>query len=205
QPFNGSPNRSEPLYIARQNACEAQQWVENRKDARLEQDGPPPSQRSSQSFSALYQFAESVETCRHVSICRYFGEVIDTKDVEVLKRYCDNMCDVCKYPEKTRRRVKKLSTEVVLKKIDLNTGRHQAIDAWSRANLNLNKTNVMDGGRKPPSGARTFGMTKRAPTDGDRQALGTSAKKAKVSYAMPSLGQTTSNFPPHTFRNTHWG
>jgi hypothetical protein len=32
--------------------------------------------------------------CRHIAICRYFGEVIDDKDSEVKKAYCDNMCDV---------------------------------------------------------------------------------------------------------------
>ena len=28
------------------------------------------------------------------SICRYFGEKIDDTDAEVLKTYCDGMCDV---------------------------------------------------------------------------------------------------------------
>lgn len=32
--------------------------------------------------------------CRHIAICRYFGEAIDDKDPEVKKAYCDNMCDV---------------------------------------------------------------------------------------------------------------
>lgn len=67
-------------------------------------------------FSKLLKFAESTEICRHVvsalstldpqfsslivigraqSICRYFGEPIDTNDTDIVKRYCNSMCDVC--------------------------------------------------------------------------------------------------------------
>lgn len=63
-------------------------------------------------------------------ICRYFGEPIDDTDNETLKRYCDGMCDVrencypvipsppllktsqvCKYPDKVKRRKMDLSAE----------------------------------------------------------------------------------------------
>jgi hypothetical protein len=44
----------------------------------------------------LVALAESSKICRHVSICRYFGEKIDEKKPELLKAYCNNMCDVCR-------------------------------------------------------------------------------------------------------------
>ncbi|KAF8827915.1 hypothetical protein HHX47_DHR4000570 [Lentinula edodes] len=52
----------------------------------------------------LAQYAENTDVCRHISICRFFGEDIDDKDSEIVKQYCKMMCDVCKYPEKTKRR-----------------------------------------------------------------------------------------------------
>lgn len=59
----------------------------------------------------LIQFAESSTICRHVvswrsssnqncgsfylqSICRYFGEAIDVTDKELVKTFCNRMCDV---------------------------------------------------------------------------------------------------------------
>lgn len=42
----------------------------------------------------LQQFAEDTSTCRHIGVCRYFGEIIET-DPDTVKAYCDGMCDVC--------------------------------------------------------------------------------------------------------------
>ena len=42
----------------------------------------------------LIKLVESVEICRHVSICRYFGEKIDHNDKEIVNRYCGGKCDV---------------------------------------------------------------------------------------------------------------
>lgn len=61
----------------------------------------------------LALYAENTDTCRHVVsareletcftlhidlfnqlICGYFGEIIDHEDPEVVKEYCDMMCDV---------------------------------------------------------------------------------------------------------------
>ncbi|KAL7280050.1 hypothetical protein ACG7TL_006464 [Trametes sanguinea] len=41
----------------------------------------------------------------------YFGEKIDLKDEAATKAYCDKMCDVCKYPGKSRTRKLVLSSE----------------------------------------------------------------------------------------------
>ncbi|KAK0504322.1 ATP-dependent DNA helicase [Armillaria luteobubalina] len=70
------------------------------------QNGPAPSQRAGDSFSALVNFAENTDVCRHVLICRYFGEDA-TSDRD--KDYCDSMCDVCKHPSETRQRKYKLT------------------------------------------------------------------------------------------------
>ncbi|KAL5524624.1 hypothetical protein ACEPAF_9764 [Sanghuangporus sanghuang] len=72
---------------------------------------PEPSQRGMDSFGALINLAENISLCRHISLCRYFGETIDENDESVRKAYCDSMCDVCKYPEKVKRRKGALSSE----------------------------------------------------------------------------------------------
>ncbi|KAL5520127.1 hypothetical protein ACEPAG_1787 [Sanghuangporus baumii] len=72
---------------------------------------PEPSQRGMDSFGALVNLAENISLCRHISLCRYFGETIDENDESVRKTYCDGMCDVCKYPEKVKRRKGALSSE----------------------------------------------------------------------------------------------
>ncbi|KAK0202100.1 P-loop containing nucleoside triphosphate hydrolase protein [Desarmillaria ectypa] len=70
------------------------------------QNGSAPSQRAGDSFSALVNFAENTDVCRHVLICRYFGEdIASNRD----KDYCDSMCDVCKHPKETRQRKYKLT------------------------------------------------------------------------------------------------
>ena len=42
----------------------------------------------------LQHYAEDKRTCRHIAICQYFGERIDSADKEMLRAYCDGMCDV---------------------------------------------------------------------------------------------------------------
>ncbi|TFK23047.1 ATP-dependent DNA helicase [Coprinopsis marcescibilis] len=98
------------LYFSREDCIDVKKWVMSPKD-RVKEDcyGPPPTQRAGDSLDALFNFAENITTCRHVSICRYFGEKIDTKDKEFMKTLCDDMCDVCKYPEKTATRHARLS------------------------------------------------------------------------------------------------
>ncbi|KAG1881987.1 P-loop containing nucleoside triphosphate hydrolase protein [Suillus tomentosus] len=103
------------LYYSREDAFRLRKLVSDshakRQQAASTTYGPQPSQRSINSFSALIDYAENVTMCRHVSICKYFGETIDTSDKEVVKSYCNNMCDVCKYPDKALRRKQNLSSE----------------------------------------------------------------------------------------------
>ncbi|KAG1735230.1 P-loop containing nucleoside triphosphate hydrolase protein [Suillus lakei] len=103
------------LYYSREDAFRLRKLVSDshakRQHAASIMYGPQPSQRSIDSFSALIEYAENATMCRHVSICKYFGEQIDASDKEVVKSYCDNMCDVCKYPDKALRRKQNLSSE----------------------------------------------------------------------------------------------
>ncbi|KAF8349509.1 P-loop containing nucleoside triphosphate hydrolase protein [Amanita rubescens] len=101
------------LYYSREDALTVKKWVSEAHSRRLAgaRNGPAPSQRSPDSLAALIRFAEGTTTCRHISICQYFGERIDTNDATVLQKYCNNMCDVCKYQERTQRRHGKLSSE----------------------------------------------------------------------------------------------
>ncbi|KAJ3843740.1 P-loop containing nucleoside triphosphate hydrolase protein [Lentinula raphanica] len=101
---NGAPSKC-ILYYSREDLRYVQRWVtdeiRNRVQKAQDFQYPDPSQRSLTSLEKLALYAENTDVCRHISICRYFGEEIDEKDV---LEYCDMMCDVCKYPEKTRRR-----------------------------------------------------------------------------------------------------
>ncbi|KAJ7439243.1 ATP-dependent DNA helicase [Mycena latifolia] len=111
---DGSPSKC-ILYYSREDVIRVKRWVSGshtkRTNAADKADGPAPSQRAVDSLASLVQFAESTEICRHVAICRYFGEPIDEADEEVLRKYCNKMCDICKYPDKTKRRHAKLSSE----------------------------------------------------------------------------------------------
>ncbi|KAF8651913.1 hypothetical protein AX16_004558 [Volvariella volvacea WC 439] len=101
------------LYYSREDAAVVQKLVDSSHSLRVEQagDGPAPSQRTVHSFDALIEFAENIQVCRHISICKYFGEKIPAEDSDARKRLCNNMCDVCKYPAKTAQRKSNLSPQ----------------------------------------------------------------------------------------------
>ncbi|TRM60632.1 P-loop containing nucleoside triphosphate hydrolase protein [Schizophyllum amplum] len=110
---DGAPSRC-ILYYSREDAYSTKKLVQRSLAERAQHigaDGPAPSQRSVDSFDELVSFAHRTDTCRHVSICRYFGEVIDARDAEVVKGYCNKMCDVCKNPTKTQNLKQRLSEE----------------------------------------------------------------------------------------------
>ncbi|KAI0755115.1 P-loop containing nucleoside triphosphate hydrolase protein [Daedaleopsis nitida] len=96
------------LFYSREDASTVRRWVSDSHSKRIVRaesiNGPEPSQRAADSLTALINFAENTSICRHVLICRYFGEKIDLHDPEAVKAYCDDMCDVCKYPDKVKRR-----------------------------------------------------------------------------------------------------
>ncbi|KAF8895592.1 P-loop containing nucleoside triphosphate hydrolase protein [Infundibulicybe gibba] len=108
---DGMPSKC-VLYYSREDVLSVKRWVSDSHSRRVANatDGPAPSQRATESLSELVKFAESIDICRHVLICRYFGESIDSSNPKTVKQYCDAMCDVCKYPDRTKRRKGKLSS-----------------------------------------------------------------------------------------------
>ncbi|KAI6044873.1 P-loop containing nucleoside triphosphate hydrolase protein [Pisolithus marmoratus] len=94
---DGMPSRC-VLYYSREDAWRVRSLLSRshakRQDAARVIGGPEPSQRTGDSFQGLADYAEDVTTCRHVLICKYFGETIDTADEEMMKSLCDKMCDV---------------------------------------------------------------------------------------------------------------
>ncbi|THU90979.1 ATP-dependent DNA helicase [Dendrothele bispora CBS 962.96] len=201
---NGSPSKC-ILYYSREDVAYAKRLVSQNQNKRFEiaeqNKGPVPSQRSISSLNALVKMAENARLCRHVSICRYFGEIINADDPEVLKSLCDNMCDVCKYPEKTWRRKDKLSPAEYAA---------SQVESWHMAN------DDEDHCQRPPLVSRTsgtataatageFGRSGRlADKAGSGSYFGTAtslkrggtalvgggsanAKKAKVTYGFPTL------------------
>ncbi|KAJ7213916.1 P-loop containing nucleoside triphosphate hydrolase protein [Mycena pura] len=131
---DGSPSKC-VLFYSREDVIRVKRWVSSSHSRRTavanRGDGPQPSQHALDSLTSLVQFAESTDICRHVvgyflllfnyfsgmelivaeAICRYFGEPIDLADAETVRKYCNKMCDICKYPEKTKQRAAGLSSE----------------------------------------------------------------------------------------------
>ncbi|KAF8317687.1 ATP-dependent DNA helicase, partial [Clavulina sp. PMI_390] len=99
------------LYYSREDAMKAKFFVKKSQSTRLSKTNIEPSQRAPRSITELIAYAENAETCRHILICRYFGEIIDERDQALRKVYCDGMCDICKNPEKVRSRKQELSNE----------------------------------------------------------------------------------------------
>ncbi|KAE9403228.1 ATP-dependent DNA helicase [Gymnopus androsaceus JB14] len=99
-------------WCSREDLSQVRKWVvdahKNRAQKLEEIHSPPPSQRSISSLEQLARYAENTDVCRHILICRYFGENLDHEDSETIKEHCDMMCDVCKRPEKTKQRSRKL-------------------------------------------------------------------------------------------------
>ncbi|GAW01067.1 ATP-dependent DNA helicase [Lentinula edodes] len=93
---NGVPSKC-ILYYSREDLSEVRRWVTDSHSSRVQKAEdlrfPAPSQRSISSLEKLAQYAENTDVCRHISICRFFGEDIDDKDSEIVKQYCKMMCD----------------------------------------------------------------------------------------------------------------
>ncbi|KAI6044885.1 P-loop containing nucleoside triphosphate hydrolase protein [Pisolithus marmoratus] len=110
---DGLPSRC-VLYYSREDAWRVRSLLSRsrakRQDAARVIGGPEPSQRTGDSFQGLADYAEDDTICRHVLICKYFGETIDTADKEMMKSLCDKMCDICRYPAKVRQRKANLSS-----------------------------------------------------------------------------------------------
>ncbi|KAG1841899.1 P-loop containing nucleoside triphosphate hydrolase protein [Suillus subalutaceus] len=181
---DGCPSKC-VLYYSREDAFRLRKLVSDshakRQHAASTMYGPQPSQRSIDSFSALINYAENATMCRHVSICKYFGEKIDTSDKEVVKSYCDNMCDVCKYPDKALRRKQNLSSEDRV--AALSHSRSFNADAFEdEADGSCPAPQKPPPGQYNPGQARSVGL--RRP---NACPAGPSMKKAKLEALPPAL------------------
>ncbi|KAF9448718.1 ATP-dependent DNA helicase [Macrolepiota fuliginosa MF-IS2] len=151
---DGQPSKC-ILYYSREDAARVRDLVTksdpNRKKDSFE--GPSPTQRATSSTDELIQYAENVTSCRHVTICRYFGENIDDDVPDIAKRYCNAMCDVCKYPEKTKTRIRGLTPKSEFPRREP----HNSRQVTSGANINVNarsedhKRGYPDAGSSGPS------------------------------------------------------
>ncbi|PVF95214.1 ATP-dependent DNA helicase [Serendipita vermifera] len=105
------------LYYSREDAVKVQKLVrmsgsKNKENGAVsDASSKNLAKHAEESLAALVKFAESTSTCRHISICRFFGEKIDAKDPAVAKAYCNDFCDVCKFPDKTKARKQELASE----------------------------------------------------------------------------------------------
>ncbi|KAI0770381.1 P-loop containing nucleoside triphosphate hydrolase protein [Fomes fomentarius] len=178
------------LFYSREDASRVKRWVSDSYSKRIVRaetnNGPEPSQRAADSLSSLLNFAENVNICRHVLICRYFGEKIDLRDPEVVKTYCNNMCDVCKYPDKVRYRKLTLSQQ---DEVDAQSWRPQPLaQADDKGNRNETSTRGVWMKRESSYGAgpsRTSSL-KRAPGGSDCMDLHRAAPKKAKSAAPPA-------------------
>ncbi|EKM79546.1 hypothetical protein AGABI1DRAFT_128693 [Agaricus bisporus var. burnettii JB137-S8] len=103
---DGQPSKC-ILYYSREDALGIRERVTISKPNRINDgfQGPSPTQRAKSSIDELIQYAENVATCRHIGICRYFGEDVDESKPDTVESLCDSMCDVCKYSVKTKKRI----------------------------------------------------------------------------------------------------
>ncbi|KAG9309156.1 hypothetical protein JVU11DRAFT_10866 [Chiua virens] len=139
--------------------------------------------------------AENVSTCRRVSICRYFGDIINTADDHVMVNICDKMCDL---PNGTRQRKTNLSEEdyaaTAISKSAWNPGYEDAESDKQKAQPQAQRTSISEGAKAntPDPGQKTlWDCLNSVPVQGfkrpnahgrDKLVLPPNAKKAKVEH-----------------------
>ncbi|KAF7299551.1 ATP-dependent DNA helicase [Mycena chlorophos] len=189
---DGSPAKC-ILFYSREDAIRLKRLVAAAQTKRttmaMRADGPEPSQRSVDSLKSLIDFAESTTVCRHVAICRYFGEPIDEKDTNMVRKYCNKMCDICKNPDKTKAAHKKLSTEeFAATQVPLYPPRDEDADHHRSREEGNSEWNSK---RRGDSAA-----LKRARTDVDNAALMRYGKKGKTSAGGVPMTMRSLNTMP---------
>ncbi|KAI9058214.1 ATP-dependent DNA helicase [Trametes sanguinea] len=180
------------LFYSREDARRVKHFVADSHSKRIVRaetnNGPEPSQRAADSLSALINFAENVQICRHVLICRYFGEKIDLKDEAATKAYCNKMCDVCKYPGKSRTRKLALSSE---EDIEANAWYPPPRPAGNNMNAAGESSRATLPRRAPSGSGSNFGQRRTSekrsggPSDALRNESSGNAKKVKTAPVVP--------------------
>ena len=147
---------------------------------------------------------------RSKSICRYFGEIIDTTDDDVMESVCDKMCDVrplpstaysvrdvfiqvCKFPDKTRQRKTNLSEEdhaaAVISRSAWNAGYEDDDVPEGRKPLQQPRAPVSAGARTNPGQKTLWDCLDSVPVQGFKRPNANgrdklNSKKAKVVHTM---------------------
>ncbi|KAI0763648.1 P-loop containing nucleoside triphosphate hydrolase protein [Trametes elegans] len=196
------------LFYSREDAARVKHWVSDSYSKRViraeSNNGPEPSQRAADSLTAFVNYAENAHICRHVLICRYFGEKIDLRDPETVKTYCDKMCDVCKYPGKARTRKLTLSSQ---EDVDASSWRppmreqHDSIEdleASCGTSSTVRRVPPADGSRFNANNRRASGKRAASPSGGcQRESYG---KAKKVKTAPPAVPIPISSSLRRTFK-----
>ncbi|KAL0565095.1 hypothetical protein V5O48_016934 [Marasmius crinis-equi] len=186
------------LYYSREDVIQVRRWVSDSHIKRLETarpNDPPPSQRSLASLSELVRFAEGTSVCRHISICRYFGETINANDPEVVKSYCNMMCDVCKYPDRTRKRKGVLSSEEYASSQASSTSyrieddENDPADAQRAAGKtgwgNISRSTSLSNVNTNTASRAISNISSKRPAADSLSKPGSDSKKTKVDFAPP--------------------
>ncbi|KAI0248645.1 P-loop containing nucleoside triphosphate hydrolase protein, partial [Lactifluus subvellereus] len=198
------------LYYSREDMVRVKKLVsmsQTRRQATADKNNdPPPSQRATDSFSALVDFAENMNVCRHISVCRYFGETVDARDAEVVRSYCDNMCDVCKNPEKTRKRKEALSPVAA---IGANAGILQIVPLEDDDDYPVPQVRAPRVPLRPASfgDAREKSKIKpaRKPCSENDDSAGAFPHVASTSTVLAPIGTKTNYVGPALLRSRHAG
>ncbi|KAI0333727.1 ATP-dependent DNA helicase [Cubamyces sp. BRFM 1775] len=186
------------LFYSREDAARVKHFVSDSYSKRIIRaettNGPEPSQRAADSLTALINFAENVNICRHILICRYFGEKIDLKDPEASKQYCDHMCDICKYPGKARTRKFALSSQ---EDVDMNSWRPPPRNRSDETNTRGDSSRGLSVVRREPSGdAGAFSANQRR-VSGKRPGGPSEDLRAPDTYGKAKKVKTAPVAPVH--------
>ncbi|KAJ9126428.1 hypothetical protein QFC24_002171 [Naganishia onofrii] len=106
------------------------------------------------SFKTVQHYAEDTKTCRHVAICRYFGEKIDETDSSIAGLYCQKMCDICAHPEKVALRATHLTEDVVVasqvpKRKECNLDSFAPVNSVNFYNLDVRQALAAESSHRP--------------------------------------------------------
>ncbi|KAI0269956.1 ATP-dependent DNA helicase [Gloeopeniophorella convolvens] len=195
------------LYYSREDMLRSRKLVsmsQNRRQVTADMNnGPPPSQRAIDSFSALVNFAENTDVCRHILICRYFGEVVDARDADIVKSYCDNMCDVCKNPEKTKKKKAALSpAESIDPRVgSLHSGHAEDDDGYPVPQVKAPRAPLRpahSSNARADTSAKAKATFKPDPKDDDKSAL---PHVASTSTVLAPIGVKTKYVGPSLLRS----
>ncbi|KAH9985046.1 ATP-dependent DNA helicase [Russula compacta] len=198
------------LYYSREDMLRVRKLVSmshTRRQATADRNNdPPPSQRATDSFSSLVNFSENTDICRHISICRYFGEAVDAQDTGVVRSYCDNMCDVCKNPEKTRKKKEALSPAEA---IGPHTGHLQMVSPEDDDGYPVPQVRATHSPLQPTSLGHARNTPKlkaaRKPNPEDDNSAGVLPQVAGTSTVLAPIGARTNYVGPALLRSRQMG